>query len=210
MRKSPGCDASLLWPQLLSFRDGVVAALCLFLAILQPTNSSAQDASEASVLAISFEMGSRLGQAAMLALAGAPEGLVEDHLTIAKACARVVGIRLPDLPKLIGDPETDELTTAQFVVGTGVESQLRQRFGRNPALAFEVATKTNLLLVFYSPSDDLGLTSLVAEGMVSLGLPHTLWEAIPAADKAGASEREMRNLVLNMLVQVAAHLHAQT
>jgi hypothetical protein len=82
--------------------------------------------------------------------------------------------------------------------GAQLGLDLGQRFGKAAGLLFELAVKSNLLLVIYEPGDDSGLGTVITDRSTKLGLPADLWTPVTGAIAARRSAEQVSDLTFTM------------
>lgn len=136
-----------------------------------------------------WQLGSRLSLAALANDRGLAPDNVPKWFDEARSAAKLLGTSIPDLPE------------SSAAVGSGLVSQivldyleiqydriarlLRQRQGPEVAALFEVALKSNYLLVLYSPgsSEANSISAAISRAAPQARLPAELWK--PLVDTLG-------------------------
>jgi hypothetical protein len=159
-----------------------------------------------------WTLGSRLSLAALahdrhMAANSIPTWLDEAH----SAC-KVLGTTLPELPEpaAAGDTALASRQVIEYLLTQGqrIGRELAKRYGPEQAALFEVALKSNILLLLYSPGSDAtnSISAALSHAAPQAKLPEILWS--PLADRINkkASLEEVRAAVRQMHTDVDAYL----
>jgi hypothetical protein len=175
--------------------------------------ASAQPAPSANTRQAAWDLGSQLGLAAVGYAGGAPEASVASVLASAKALAAAIPVDVPALPAKTGDKAQASAAAIQYLIkqaGEPIGKTLREKHDLAHAALFEMAAKSQLLLMLYAPGDSLGqsLVTVIKRNAPRASLPENLW--MPVADKvqAGAPFSEVKAAVAQMHTDVSKHLAA--
>lgn len=110
---------------------------------------------------LAWELGSHLSLSAILYAENSDQGLVNRRFAAARTAASGLGIKIPDLPAKSGDKIKDSATILNFLLaktGTPIGSILQQNLGPEHAAIFEIALKSNILLMLYGPGESTTTT----------------------------------------------------
>jgi len=129
-----------------------------------------------------WRMGSDWSMAAALQAKGREAGSYGEQLERAKVGARLLGVMLPDLPVYEADSDrlAGNLTFLLEEAGPQLASELRELHGADHAALVELATKTHVLLLSYTPSSTLLEPVIVAirQAAESSELPESAWREL--------------------------------
>lgn len=156
-------------------------------------------------------LGDRLSLAALLYAQGGQDDQVERLLSSIKSLAEALEIAIAPFPpprrhRCRNLRERDPLP--QQGDGAEIGRALTRKFGNDAGLLYEVAIKSNLLLLLYEPGDDQGIGGVIRSRMSEIGLPDTLWMGVVSAIDNKASQRELKEAIFKMHDEVASYLGA--
>ena len=189
-----------------SFLAGCGFAACVPLVV--PGEASAAEAG-AVTRAASFIMGDNLSLAGLLYARGAKQETADALLAKCNSLAKELGVSVKPLP---ARGKTDVATTADVIhylikgEGWTIGTSLAKRYDKDHGLLFEVAVKSNLLLLLYQPGDDSGIGDVVRSRCEELKLPQPLWIPVVEGVKAKKPYDQVREAVLKMHKDITEHL----
>jgi hypothetical protein len=93
--------------------------------------------------------------------------------------------------------------------GADIGSAIAGKFGNEAGALFEVALKSNLLILLYQPGDDQGIGEVIKSRMSEIGLPANLWMGVVTAIGKQAPENDVKDAVFKMHDEVAAILDSR-
>lgn len=131
----------------------------LLLAIVLASVAAAQNTD--SALSQAWVLGSKLSVAAAVHSQGADSALVGRQFAAASTAASSLGIKLPALPPRTGDKIKDSASVMHYLIsatGNPIGSMLVRSHGAEHAAVFEVALKSNMLLILYGPGESTANT----------------------------------------------------
>ena len=179
-------------------------------AAAQPAPTG-QPAPAGNTRQVAWDLGTDLGLAAVGHASGAPKASVTAVMAKAKTLAATIPVDVPELPAKTGDKAKDSAASIQYLItqaGEPIGKALRARHDVAHVALFEMAAKSQLLLLLYAPGDSLGesLVSVIKRNAPRASLPDNLW--MPVADKvqAGAPFAEVKAAVTRMHADVSKHL----
>jgi tetratricopeptide (TPR) repeat protein len=117
----------------------------------------------ASSMADAYQLGSKLGLAGAFHAQGDQPALAQRQFAEATAAATALGIKLPPLPKTKGNKIDDTATVLAYLLnstGNPIGAILNKNFGGEHGYIFEIALKSNILLMLYGPGDSTSNTIL--------------------------------------------------
>jgi hypothetical protein len=157
-------------------------------------------------------LGSRLSLAALahdrhMAANSIPTWLDEAH----SAC-KVLGTTVPELPEpaAVGDTSLASRQVIDYLLAQGqrIGRELAKRHGPEQAALFEVALKSNILLLLYSPGSDAtnSISAAISRAAPQAKLPDVLWSPLVDRMSKKASLGDVRAAVHQMHSDVAGYL----
>ena len=162
--------------------------------------------------AAAWRLGDQISLAGLLYAQGNQDDKVEQLLTSIKPLAEAMGVEIkPFPPRAATETETYADMLQYLLKGDGAETgqQIAQKFGVAAGLLYEVAIKSNLLLLLYEPGDDQGIGGVIQSRMTEVGLPENLWVGVVDAINNKAPQGELKSAVFKMHDDVAAYLGEQ-
>lgn len=156
-------------------------------------------------------LGSKLSLSALAYDRGAPAESVAEWFSQARTLALSLGTSITDLPprpNAITGPVGGQTLDYLFQLGQSVGRDLAQLQGPDHAALFEVALKSNVLLVLYEPGDSL--VDAVATAIKSAGmrakLPATIWQPLIDKIDSDAPDIEVQQAVFALHEAVDTYL----
>src|SRR4051812_11435191 len=151
-----------------------------------------------------WTLGSRLSLAALahdrhMAANSIPTWLDEAH----SAC-KVLGTTVPELPEpaAVGDKSVASQQVIDYLLAQGqrIGRELAKRYGPEQAALFEVALKSNILLLLYSPGsgETNSISAAISRGAPQAKLPDVLWWPLIERISRKDSVEEIRSSVRQM------------
>ena len=191
--------------------------LAAFVAALAATAVAAPaqaPAAAASTRERVWELGGKLSFAALGAANGAPAASVDRVFQSAKELAAGLGVDIPPLPERsldVAKAQADALGYLLKDAGAPVAQKLGSTYGADHSALFEVAVKSNLLLMLYSPGEQEGKTiaDLIRRRAPDAKLPEELWRDVPTKIAAGAYFDDVKSAVAKMQSDVRKFLAAE-
>jgi len=149
--------------------------LALLFLLLLPIGLAAQSSSESSKR-VCWELGSKLSLASVLHSETNDKALVGRQFALAETAASKLGIKLPDLPAKTGEKAKDSAAVLYYLLtstGNPIGNILRQKLGSEHATIFEIALKSNILLMLYGPGEKEAATiaGVIRERSTKANLP---------------------------------------
>ena len=174
-------------------------------AMVRPAFAAADDATSR---AVGWLIGDNLSLGSLVYAQGADPKDVATYLDKAKGLGANVGIVLPELPAN-GVDETATLTEIvhYLIAGDGwkLGDTVAQNLGKQAAILFEVAIKSNLLLMLYDPGDDHGIANIITARLDGV-LPRELWGPAVDAITAKKSADDVSTAVVTMDTDISNYL----
>jgi hypothetical protein len=163
-----------------------------------------------------WQLGSKLTLAALAHDRGVVPNDVAKWLAQARAAADLLGTSIAELP----DPATaDEIDGGSrrvhdflFQQGQRIWRELSEKHGADHAALFEVAVKSNVLLVLYQPGATWGdlLASSIRDAAPTAELPADLWQPLLDTLARKSPAGEVRIAVRRMHANVEKYLSGET
>jgi hypothetical protein len=161
-------------------------------------------------------LGSRLSLAALAHDRGMAANSVPTWLDEAHSACKVLGTSVPELPEpaAAGDtaPASRQVIDYLLAQGQRIGRDLSQRYGPEQASLFEVALKSNILLLLYSPGSNAAnsISAAISRAAPKAGLPAELWQPVvdrvnkqSSVDDVRTAVRQMHNDVDQYLAKAA-------
>jgi hypothetical protein len=159
-----------------------------------------------------WHLGSRLSLAALASDRRLAANNVPIWFEDAKAAAKLLGTSITDLPEpaaaddksLISSQAFDYLVTKAKPIGRDIAKQ----HGPEDAALFEIAIKSNLLLLMYTPEAPAGnsIAAAILQAAPKAKLPDELWKPLVEALNKQAPQSDVRTAVRTMHVNVDRYL----
>lgn len=105
---------------------------------------------------LAWELGSALSLAGVLHAQDFEKAIVDRRFAAASGAASALGIKLPGLPAKTGDKINNSAVVLHYLLGsTGgpIGKILQENLGAEHAAIFEIALKSNILLLMYGPGE---------------------------------------------------------
>ncbi len=164
------------------------------------------------VKAASWRLGDQISLAGLLYAQGGQDNNVEQLLTSIKPLSEAMEIEIKLFPPR-GDTPTDTYADIiQYLIkgaGAGIGQEIAGKFGNDAGTLYEVAIKSNLLLLLYEPGDDQGIGGVIQARMGEVGVPENLWIGVLKAINDKAPQGTLKDAVFKMHDEVAAYLGEQ-
>ena len=187
-------------------RHVVAAGLALAAAaIVRPAFA---DANPAVARAIGWLLGDNLSLGALVYAQGAAAADVATYIDKARGLGANIGLTVPDLPAL----EADETATLSAVIhyliagdGWHLGDFLLQSQGQEATTLFEVAIKSNVLILLYEPGNDSGIGEIIRSRLDGL-LPRDLWGPVVDAVTSKKSADDVQTAIYKMHDDIGQYL----
>ena len=169
-------DARTQWQ-----RRHVLQALAISVLALPAVDvaASAEDGSKTSEGG-AWLLGDNLSLAALLYNQGAPQDTVDRFLGKAKKIADIFGVQVKPFPAKAGGSASSSADMIHYLIagdGAAIGAALARKYNEAHGVLFEVAVKSNLLILLYAPGDNLGrsIAEVIKSRLTSIHLPQNLW-----------------------------------
>jgi len=184
---------------------GVLGAAFLVLSGIPQGRAGINELAKAAA----WRLGDQLSLAGLLYAQGGQDDKVEQLLSALKPMTDAMQIAIKPFPPRA---ETSAATYADVIHylikgdGADVGSELAGKFGKEAGTLFEVAIKSNLLILLYQPGDDQGIGEVIQSRMSEIGMPENLWMGVVTAINNKAPQNDVKDAVFKMHDDVAAYL----
>ena len=157
-----------------------------------------------------WEMGSRWSMAAALQAKGRDEESFGERLSQARHDARLLGVDLPELPSYeVGEDRlSGNVTFLLEQAGPHLANELREMHGTEHAALVELATKTHVLLLRYTPSSPRlePVIAAIRKAAESSGLPENTWRGLLDLLTDRADFKQVKTAVFRLHREAVASL----
>ena len=187
-------------------RTFLTGALALGTLALARSAYAAPD--DATSRAIGWLIGDNLSLAGLVYAQGAAPADVSSYFDKARGLGANIGVVIPDLPPQEGNENDTLVSVIHFLIkGEGWQAGqlLAQGIGPQSAALFEVAIKSNLLLVLYEPGNDNGIGPIIQARLAGI-LPVELWQPAVDAIAAKQSADDVSAAILKMHSDIGSYL----
>jgi hypothetical protein len=125
-------------------------------------------------------LGDNLSIAALLYNQGAPQDTVDRFLAKAKKIADIFGVDIKPFPAKGGSSSASSADLIHYLIqgdGAAIGTALARKYDNAHGVLFEVAVKSNLLILLYAPGDSLGrsIAEVIKSRLTAIHLPENLW-----------------------------------
>ena len=124
----------------------------------------------------------------------------------------MLGTTVPELPEpaAAGDTSLASRQVIDYLLAQGqrIGRELAKRYGPEQAALFEVALKSNILLLLYSPGSDAtnSISAAISRAAPQAKLPDALWSPLVDRMNKKASLEDVRTAVQQMHRDVEGYL----
>ena len=187
-----------------SYRFGflLAAVLLLFVAAAHAEVSPVAKAA-------AWRIGDHMSLAGLLYAQGGEEENVKELIDSVKPLTEAMKIPIkPFPPHGTNQIETYAAVIEYLIKGDGAEigRQMGKDFGKEAGTLYEIAVKSNLLILLYEPGDDQGIADVIQARCTEVGLPNNLWFDLVNTVRGSASKEDVKTAVFKMHDDVAAYL----
>ncbi len=153
-------------------------------------------------------LGDNLSLAALLYNQSAPADMTQRFLDKAKKIAEIFEIEIKPFPAKASDTAEASADIIHYLIagdGAQVGVALAKKFDDEHGMLFEVAVKSNLLILLYAPGDDLGksISQVIQSRLGSMSLPRNLWQPVVDLVNQGATADQVKEAVFKMHKDIA-------
>lgn len=182
----------------------LLAAAITFLAV---AIVRAQDSPVANAAA--WRIGDHMSLAGMLYAQGGEEDNVKELIESVRPLTDAMQITIKPFPPRAATPvETYAEIIEYLIKGDGAEigREIGKGFGKGAGTLYEIAVKSNLLILVYEPGNDQGIADVLQSRCTEIGLPNNLWFDLVNSVRGQASKEDVKDAVFKMHDEVAAYL----
>jgi hypothetical protein len=165
---------------------------------------------------VAWILGDRLSFAALAHDRGLAPESIPKWFGDAQTAAKLLGTSVEALPEpaSTGDasPASQQVINYMIAQGRRIGGDVAQKHGRETAALFEVALKSNILLLLYSPNSPAtnSIAAAISRAAPQGGLPRELWNPLLETLNKGASLAEVQTAVRKMHADVNQFLAASS
>jgi hypothetical protein len=192
-------------------RQGVFA-LALAGSLLLLFTGDVQAGTEELAKAAAWRLGDQISIAGLLYAQGNHDDKVDEIMKAMKPLAEAMQLEIKPFPPRSADSSQTYADVIHYLIqgdGADLGREIGEKFGNSAGTLYEVAVKSNLLLLLYQPGEDQGIGGVIKSRMTEIGMPENLWIGVVNAINNKASEAEMKDAVFKMHDDVAAYLGQQ-
>lgn len=165
----------------------------------------------APTLQMAWTLGSRLSLAAVLHDRAASAEQVNKVLAQASAVGKAMGVDVPPLPARTGSTAEHSAELLAYLLhkaGGPIARVLSDKHSQAHSDLFELAVKSNILLMMYAPGESSAVTivNVIERNGPRAKLPVVLWKPVVDLVRGSATYQEVRDAVFKMHTDIAAHL----
>lgn len=177
-----------------------------------PTSSDPSTTTKsASSKRLAWDIGSKLSLAALGHGRGASESAVGGVMGKANDMARELDVEIPSLPENTGDTTKDSAAALNYLMrtaGDSIAKKLKDKHSEEHAALFEMALKSNMLMMLYSPDDSMGrsIAGVIKDRGAKAGLSESLWQPVVDKIEEKASFEEVKTAVSKMHKDISEYL----
>lgn len=193
-------------------RRGVLALALAGTLLLLFFTGDAQAGTEELAKAAAWRLGDQISIAGLLYAQGNHDDKVDEIMKAMKPLAEAMQIEIKPFPPRSPDSSQTYADVIHYLIqgdGADVGREIAEKFGNPAGTLYEVAVKSNLLLLLYQPGEDQGIGGVIKSRMTEIGMPENLWIGVVNAIDNKASEAELKDAVFKMHDDVAAYLGQQ-
>lgn len=194
------------------WRAGTAAVVAFLLAgpTLGPGLLGQEDPSRATRY-LAWELGSKVSLAALGYGQGASADAVDRIVARVRPVAEFFGATVPAFPPRTGEKAHDAAGILYYLLNTLIDSvgyRIEAKYPNDHALLFQIAMKSNILLLMYSPDDDTGRTiaTVIRDQAARAGIPYNVWRPVVTAIEQGLPFSDVKAAVITMHEQMTEFL----
>jgi hypothetical protein len=154
-------------------------------------------------------LGDKLSLAALLYNQGGnASAMVDDILAKAKTVADILGVEVKPFPaKATKSAEASADIIHYLIQGEGADIGivLAKKYNQEHGVLFEVAVKSNLLILLYGPEDNIGqsIATVVKSRMEGIRMPPRLWQDVVRLVTTRRPQQAVKDAVFKMHKDIA-------
>jgi hypothetical protein len=152
--------------------------------------------------------GDNLSLAALLYNQGAAAATVNQVLSKAKAIADILGMEIKPFPAKSGTAAAASADVIHYLIegdGALIGPALTRKYDAEHGTLFEVAVKSNLLILLYAPGERTAqsIATVIKTRLESIRLPATLWTDVVTLVNNKRPQGEVKDAVFKMHKDIA-------
>lgn len=162
--------------------------------------------------AAAWRIGDHMSLAGLLYAQGGEDENVKELIDSVKPLTEAMQIAIKPFPPRAANPIETYAEIIQYLIkGDGAEigRQIGKDFGKEAGTLYEIAVKSNLLILLYEPGNDQGIADVIQSRCTEIGLPNNLWFDVVNTVRGSASKEEVKSAVFKMHDDIAAYLGAR-
>jgi hypothetical protein len=168
-----------------------------------PKSPAPSPVERAATRRAAWNLGSKWSLAALARERGVSPDDVAKWLAHSRQLAQSLGTSLNDLPPLVAaDRGASMAMIAKYLITEGqrIGRDLADKHGLDHVALFELALKSNVLLVLYEPRSPVSeaLANSLAQARETSGLPAQMWQPLLSAVAEGREPEAVRRLVFQL------------
>jgi len=153
-------------------------------------------------------LGDNLSLAALLYNQGAPGAMVDRFMSKAKKIADIFEVEVKPFPAKASTSAASSAGIIHYLIagdGAQIGAALARKYDDAHGILFEVAVKSNLLILLYAPGDSLGqsIADVVKSRLQSISLPDKLWSPVVTLVYNKGSTDDVKQAVFKMHKDIA-------
>jgi hypothetical protein len=153
-------------------------------------------------------LGDNLSLAALLYNQGAAPENVTRLLGKAKTLADIFGVQIKPFPAKAAKASEATADLIHYLIkgdGASIGVALAKKYDDEHGILFEVAVKSNLLILLYGPGDDIGqsIAGVIKTRLESIHLPPGLWNEVVAAVADKRPTGDVKDAIFKMHKDIA-------
>jgi hypothetical protein len=193
-----------LWPRRNLLQLFALAGIGLPLASVAARADQGNDTTKGGA----WLLGDNLSIAALLYNQGAANDTVDRYLSKAKKIADIFGVTVKPFPTKASTSAESSADIIHYLIegdGAQIGVALAQKYDQAHGVLFEVAVKSNLLILLYGPGDSLGksIAEVIKTRLSSINLPDKLWGGVVTLVNNGATADQVKDAVFKMHKDIA-------
>lgn len=190
-------------------RRGLLVCMVLAATLLSQALAVIRAEESPVAKAAAWRIGDHMSLAGLLYAQGGEEANVKELIESVRPLTDAMQIKIkPFPPPGVTQVETYAEIIQYLIKGDGAEigRQIGKDFGKEAGTLYEIAVKSNLLILLYEPGDDQGIADVLQSRCVEIGLPNNLWFDVVNQVRGKAPKEDVKDAVFKMHDEVAAYL----
>jgi hypothetical protein len=197
-------QSSELWQRRSALQLFALAGICLPFASVAARADEGNNTTKGGA----WLLGDNLSLAALLYNQGAADDMMDRFLSKAKKIADIFNIEVKPFPAKDSDSAKASADIIHYLIagdGAQIGVALTKKYDEAHGILFEVAVKSNLLILLYGPGESLGrsIAEVIKSRLDSIQLPERLWSNVVTLINNGASQDDVKEAVFKMHKDIA-------